>query len=61
MAVGWIVSPRKNVEVSSPGTCECDKIMPLGKIHCGCTVSFLALIKVIRKNECPFIQIMTSD
>ena len=55
MAVGWIVSPRKNVEVSSPGTCECDKIMPLGKIHCGCTVSFLALIKVIRKNECPFI------
>ena len=28
MAVGWIVSPPKNVEVSSAGTCECDKIMP---------------------------------
>lgn len=28
VAVGWIVSPGKDVEVPSPGARECDKIMP---------------------------------
>ena len=28
MAVGWIVSPGKDVEVPSPGARECDRIMP---------------------------------
>ena len=48
---GWLwvglCPPEKDVEVSSPGTCECDKIMQFGKIHCGFTVSFLAVIRVI--------------
>ena len=28
VAVGWIVSPGKDVEVPSPGARECDRIMP---------------------------------